>query len=105
MKYYTEIIPSTLAEKLKEKGMPMMPCLNITPMNSFSDDGGIHFHYLPTYAEVFDWLTEMGIYVGISLTWDKWCWNIYNDQPSYQYNFDSWHEAANAAIEKALTLI
>lgn len=105
MKYYTETIPTTLAEKLKEKGMPM-------------EEGGKSMidWKVPTYAEVFDWLmaeknltvilyrmtqnfrialrkTDDGALL-ISM-WD----GEYNDK-----NAD-WHEAANAAIEKALTLI
>lgn len=114
MKYYTETIPTTLAEKLKEKGMPMMPCLNITQTGSFSNDGGIHFYYLPTFAECFDWLIERGIYTIVHidklLLSDGTFKNIYYPFTDKTFSTikdrkDTWHEAANAAIEKALTLI
>lgn len=118
MKHYTETIPAALAEKLKEKGMSMMPCLNITQTNSFSDDGGIHFYYFPTYADVFDWLMEREVFIEIELEWDfaeevisdGWEYGVIKKGTIHNRLFshgrcDSWHEAADAAIEKALTLI
>lgn len=102
MNYYTSTISVSLAEKLKEKGMPMKECLNIISSNSFSDDGGIHFYYLPIFASCFDWLMEQGVDMELStraffLVWDK-------DGPS-AIKGKTWHEAAEKAIEKALTLI
>lgn len=117
MKHYTETIPVVLAEKLKDKGMPIMLCLNITQMNSFSDDGGVHFYYRPTYAEAFDWLMEeKELYVSIIPTWDSpsdghlnyeyqiTALNVpfkeFKDNVSY-----SWRGAANAVIKKCLELM
>ena len=42
MRYYTKVVPAPLYSKLLEKGMPEL---------------------LETYAEVFDWLLERGIYI------------------------------------------
>ena len=44
MKYYTNIVPTSLYSKLLEKGMPVN---------------------LVTYAEVFDWLITKGISINI----------------------------------------
>lgn len=92
MRYYTATIPPTLAEKLKEKGCE-------------------HPYAIPEqweYGFVFDWLMEKGIMITIRavyfLNGELSGW-----QPHYNHwglkKCDSWHEAANAAIEKALTLI
>lgn len=73
----------------------------------------------PTYAEVFDWLMEKGWFAAIGRKYDfvnvlvteRFEWGLekvgcFSSQPEDGSGFcDSWHEAANAAIEKALTLI
>ena len=105
MKYYTSQIPPSLAEKLKEKGMRM-------------DEGGKSMvdWKIPTYADTIDWfMTEKNIAIilyrmtqtfrialrkannGILIEsiWDTDA----NDKNA------TWHEAAEEAIEKALTLI
>lgn len=109
MNYYTATIPPTLAEKLKERGMPMMTNVSISIVEDkpVVDDNGEQW-YRPTYAEVFDWLMEKGIMITIRavyyLNGELGGW-----QPHYNHwglkKCDSWHEAANAAIEKAITLI
>ena len=108
MKHYTGTISATFAEKLKEKGMPMMECYNITPSNSFSDDDGVRFYYLPTFGACFDWLMSnrrITIVVEPSF-YEQYLSKIYNkDRFVKGFDGNTWHEAANAAIEKALTLI
>ena len=107
MNYYTEFIPVTLAEKLKTAGMPIY----------LENDGywGKTIK-LPNYAEVFDWLLGEQIYVRIitfgasRIGEETWDWSFYIDQlgePSTETDFfwHTWHEAAEKAIEKALTLI
>lgn len=96
MKYYCSTISVTLAEKLKEKGMPIHIWRDM-----FSDNKGTD----ATFASVFDWLAEKGIYVGITRTFARWGWLLFQDHAILQEHFDTWHEAAEAAIEKALTLI
>lgn len=108
MDYYTSIIPLPLAEKLDEKGVPIWWAR--------VDEG-----LIPSakYAEVFDWLMENQITISIrSLIHKKspsyyireWCYYI-NDRDTIEITnegfefFCTWHEAAEAAIEKALTLI
>ena len=94
MKHYCDYIPLSLAEKLKEKGMPI-----------YLENDGYWGKTIksPTYAEVFDWLMEKGISMDLStraffIVWDK------DGNPSV-IKGKTWHEAAEKAIEKALTLI
>lgn len=107
MKHYTDTIPLSLAEKLKEKGMPM------------EEDGKSIIDWkVPTYAATIDWLmSERGLHIIVEPYWDfaeevidtTYEWSvvksgtIHADTP-YSH-CDTWHEAADAAIEKALTLI
>lgn len=99
--YYTATIPPTLAEKLKEKGCE-------------------HPYAIPEqweYGFVFDWLMEKGLFVVVEPYWDFANETITKDfeasvikqgtihTPTPIVEGNSWHEAANAAIEKALTLI
>ena len=104
MKYYIETIPASLAEKLKGKGMPI-----IFSRQTLSEDNKFPYEYIPTYAEVFDWLMERDMFVIIEPSHLKSSW--YHATISRRKLFmacceeSTWHEAANAAIEKALTLI
>lgn len=129
MKYYTEIIPVSLAEKLKERGMPMIlwqignntDYVEVieTRQEIFDEsktyEVGVRYN-LPTYGDCFDWLMEKGLSCEITRHIDfayeevcpEWDWDIekvgtLRDCPQGYGN--TWHEAANAAIEKALTLI
>lgn len=90
MGYYTETILPTLAWKLKEKGM------------SIRTEG--HSIWCPMYAEVFDWLMgkNIRIYVVKAVKCNQWHGMVNTNGLIYR---DTWHEAANAAIEKALELI
>lgn len=100
MKYYTKTIPIALAEKLKEKGMPM-------------EEGGKSMidWKVPSYAEVLDWFLdkhETFVYVTCLRMDEGWqyCGGIWGFGIDMTLGWkSSWHEAANAAIEKALTLI
>lgn len=100
MKHYTESIPVELAKKLKEAGMP--------------EDCGCNLCcYLPydveekyTYGFVFDWLMERGI--NIMLDKDGGLWSRFIEaelQFLRTEDYPSWHEASNAAIEKAVEII
>lgn len=122
MNCFTATIPLPIAKKLKEKGYWNPGCTISSQYNNacyFKDgrlyeDGAIadweDIHPAPTYAEVFDWLMEKGIQ--ILLFWDNDGRNIGCDAEvwSSKSGFTelerkvTWHEAANAAIEMALTL-
>lgn len=121
MKYYCETISADLAKKLKEKGMPMnlwegvgkyMEQLESTVEMRDGFYLGIFkntiLYQLPTYAEVFDWLMSnrrITIVVEPSF-YEPYLSKIYN-KDGFVKGFDgkTWYEAANAVIEKALTLI
>lgn len=113
IKYHTSTIPPALAEKLKEKGMVIA---NVTdPMTGEKS-------CLYTYAHIFDWLmSEKDIDIEIRLmirrsakvrSVMKCVERLYGWKVSRNNNLTNvmdgeltWHEAANAAIEKALELI
>lgn len=109
MNYYTQTIPPTLAEKLKEKGMPDIEIV-------WNPIRGKHYCF-KTYAEVFDWLIREGIYFhhyptdAFMRKVGEWYFCVIHESIEYQHCSDwefwkhTWHEAANAAIEKALELI
>ena len=100
MKYYTEIIPVPLAEKLKESGMPLGSYL------AYYDDQLVPYC---NYAEVFDWLMEKGNTIAVNpmqYRGIRYMARIYyHGVISCCYEGDTWHEATNTAIEKALELI
>lgn len=127
-----DTIPYELAVKLKESGYPQDHdvryvwlngrAVDVLWMDEFdrcryddADRDGT-LVAIPTYAQVFDWLMEKGISCEITRFIDfayenvctEWDWNIeevgpIKDAPGGYAN--TWREAANAAIEKALTLI
>lgn len=117
MNYYTSQIPPTLAEKLKEKGMPIVDIV-------INDDRWIPNRILiqPTYASCFDWLlSEKNISIDCYPDVEEdttngycerfvaeWHFKVENISRFYGHGYGSahtWHGAAEAAIEKALTLI
>ena len=92
MKYYIETISADLAETLKDRGMPIKRI--------------IHPERAVTYGRVFDWLMENDLLVNIGGGNDVWRGTI--NMPIGYFNTgikNTWHEAATAAIEKALELI
>ncbi len=99
MNYYTETIPPTLAEKLKEKGMP------ISKQHLRFAKPGESRLIRPTYAEVFDWLILRGINTLVRQGKTDFIVAVYSATKDNYFRKDTWHEAANAAIEKALELI
>lgn len=117
MKHFTDIIPLDLAEKLKEKGMPIdIDCDTFDSGTEYQRDERWCNN---TYAEVFDWLITkhslftaiqynavINEYAGIvSLNVDRQLmFGLDKDVCIYEYE-NTWHEAAEKAIEKALTLI
>lgn len=107
MKYYCETISADLAEKLKEKGMPV----EIVDDSVEEWPNCKECHCETLYAEVFDWmLGKHEAYVDVFplRTDDEWrycgCVQGWGIDTTLGWR-GTWHEAANAAIEKALTLI
>ena len=105
MKYYNSQIPLALAEKLKEKGMPMQDAY--TPILYDKPESVMSGYIIPSYSEVFDWLIEKGMHITIDPVFGdsstRYSWVINYDATISVYS--TWHEAAEKAIEKALTLI
>lgn len=118
MKYYTETIPLPLAEKLKEKGMPILIEQEWYGNGMPKAEKDCH-KPMTKFCEVFDWLMERGILIVIEPSWDfaneeitdMWNCDIvkvgaFSSQPETEISqHDTWHEAAEKAIEKALELI
>lgn len=120
MNHYTSTIPLPLAEKLKKKGMPieMQPLYAQEAPNARGIvKAGVGL-WCPSFAEVFDWfMSEKGLHIVVEPYWDfaneiidtTYEWSvvksgtIHADTP-HSY-CPTWHEAAEAAIGKALTLI
>lgn len=111
MKCYTESISPDLAKKLKEKGMPieMQPLYAQEAPNARGIvKAGVGL-WCPPYAEVFDWLMSDNRQITIVIEpsfYEPYLGKIYN-KDGFVNGFDgtTWHEAANAAITKALELI
>jgi len=113
MKYYTEIVTFELAKKLKEAGYPQD---NYT--REYDESGvlfrlivGRPFFVAPTYADVFDWLIGKGLSVEMakvkslySIHWVSRIEGIPQRERRRKTKL-SFHEAANAAIEKACELL
>lgn len=119
MERYTSIIPHDLAEKLQKKGMPLMTSVSISIVEDkpVVDEDGKQW-YRPSYAEVFDFFLDRGLDVEVYLVMSveranciekDYEWVINSDKNGNEARGDAdcmtWHEAANAAIEKALELI
>lgn len=107
MKHYTDIIPLDLAEKLKEKGMPYIE-IDCETYDSGTEYQRDEVWCNNTYAEVFDWLLEKGVVITIRADYYL-NGEIAGWIPHYNHwgmkRCNAWHGAAEAAIEKALTLI
>lgn len=107
MKHYTDTIPVTLAEELKEKGMPMLTSVSIDIVGGKNVVGEAEDQwYCPTYAEVFDWLMDKNINIYLDSDNGLWSWFIESDCALKRTeDYPSWHEASNAAIKEALELM
>lgn len=103
MKHYTDTIPLPLAEKLKEKGMPIRIDYDTERTDA-------------TYSACFDWLMEKKIIINIepynadtNRNSIMFCWLLFHfkdgNHPCQKWHYETWHEAAEKAIEKALELI
>ena len=105
MNNYTAFIPVPLAEKLKEKGMHKLVDSRM--------EGWLNSGNSITYAEVFDWLMEKETFINIRpIAKIHGIYSRFEACIDYDYlreeeyiETDTWHKAADAAIEKALTLI
>lgn len=102
MNYFTATISTSLTEKLKEKGMP------IDCIENFAGTGE-DIDIAPSYGKVLDWLMfEKGLVLHV------WAGGDENDKGNLVEIFKgiktmtgkgNFCEAAEKAIEKALTLI
>lgn len=98
---YCDTIPVDLAKRLKEKGMHQ---LRDSRMEGWLNSGDNI-----TYAEVIDWLMsekDISICIYHEVDWlIGWSITQYYKTIHRGEYYKQWHEAATAAIEKALTLI
>ena len=113
VKHYTQIVGFEIAKKLKDAGYPQ----NIG--REWYNAIGVLIRALPmredevaapTYAEVFDWFMDKGY--AISVTYfdlNSFCGYLVTlklkDSDYATEPCDSWHEAADSAIEVALEMI
>ena len=87
MKYYTNVVPTSLYSKLLEKGMPVN---------------------LVTYAEVFDWLIAKGVSINIYPDLysydgnDMWRYTCYGKRNYVAANANGWIKTANDAINATI---
>ena len=116
MKHFCDIIPLPLAEKLKAAGMPID--IDCETFDSGTQDQRDEIWCNNTYSEVFDWLmAEKGIIICFDVDmeekisdteWDAYILRMAENlipNCSHLQGYHTWHEAAEKAIEKALTLI
>lgn len=105
MKHYTDTIPVELGYLLEDKGMNVK-CLQEVAGAGTDEIPPYGQKVLTTYAEVFDWLMEKSVKIYLDSDSGLWAWFIESDYDLKRTeDYPSWHEAANAAIEKALELI
>lgn len=103
MGYYNNIIGQGLANKLAAAGMELKP---LPPTFDYELN-----HEAPTYAVVFDWFLKNGLSIEIGVRIRN-CWaaRVYGVGYSHIDEhvgivFDTWHDAANAAVEKAIEIL
>lgn len=105
MNYYTEFIPVTLAAELARKGMKIDIVDDTVEEWKTCPD----YHCETTYAEVLDWLmSEKGLVLHIWAGGDEHTKsNMVNLRRGVKnaVGEGNFHEAANAAITKALEVI
>ena len=101
MKCYNAIVPGELVEKLYKAGCP-----NIGRYEEA--DGSVKYSEA-TYADIFDGLIEKGVAVAFSREkhWERiqWTFSINTQWVTNGDEGETWHDAANAAIEKAIEIL
>jgi len=104
MNYYTSLVPTELVEKLYKAGCP-----NIGRYEEA--DGSVKYSEA-TYADIFDGLIEKGIVVCVRPVFDDstmklgFMADIAVGKGGSALGWrTSWHDSANAAIEKAIEII
>lgn len=111
-KNYTKTVSPELAQRLKDLNFPVLERMIPDHLDVL---GGPQFKICePTYADVFDWLIEKGIYIDvyacyIYLEFGVEHWVYGGDVASKGTNcsteeFRSWEEAAVSAIDMALEI-
>lgn len=115
MEHYTETLPQSLLETLCEKGM--LEAKRYLLRGVTRDASSIVD--TPNYGICFEWFDNNGIAVGVTRDFKRenvfrgYVWRKYTPDKILSFEelqpicffCNTWHEAANAAIEKALTLI
>ena len=120
MKYFNSIIGICnktigILSDLESLGCPKVKIVHV------GDDIRVNFCELPTYADVIDWLMDMGYCIWIepcstyaSSNHNAWWWelNTYSIVDAYEKKefsdtdmYCNWDECADAAIRKAIELI
>lgn len=116
MEYFRKEISETLAKKLKDYGMPITYSRHLHQIAP-NVKGLIQANFeeidCPTYAEVFEWLmTKKEIFITLppigclddgSYRFEATIAYAGGTYEEYLGGY-AWHEAADAAIEKALTI-
>ena len=103
MKYYNAIVPGELVEKLYNAGYSNFATFNI--------ENNKVAHIEETYATIFDGLMEKDISIEIEPEQILGGWLCAIERISEREiftgsaPFSTWHEAANAAIEKAIEIL
>lgn len=101
MTYYTSIVPAELVEKLYKAGCP-----NI---GRYEEADGSVKYFEVTYADIFDGLIEKGVAIAFfrEKHWKRiqWTFSINTQWVTNGDEGETWHDAANAAIEKAIGII
>ena len=116
-KFHTQNVSEELVEKLKKMGMPIAE--DCPDYLSFSKGEAVKI-VPPSFAFVFDWLmSEKGVYIYGFRRFDLWRWEFatewrfrieledisQEEVNGYMVNGNTWYEAAEKAIGKALELV
>lgn len=101
---YTDRISLDLAKELESKGF--IPDIGADDWDIIAAEWKTAEACFDTYADVFDWLYEKGIYIMISQKEDtnEWLY-LLGFYGVYKYGGETWNEAADTAIRMALKII
>ena len=104
---YTALVGFETAKRLKEAGYTKDYGYQYDTDGKLTDPaapGGYEgVCEAPTYAEIFDWLMEMGLEISVHHGMRGYHYHI--GYGTGESRFDTWPEAATAAIEKALEIL